>query len=188
MSTPAAPPADDVTLEEMHFRRVDMKAFRRSDGLFEVVGRVTDQKPHDFIGPSGGKLFPANVPLHDITVRLVFDVEMVVRAASATTVTAPYDDCHLAPPTLECLVGTKMGAGWRAECKRRLGGERGCTHMLELLAPMSTTAYQALTIVRAGEPERMTKHGVPAKVNSCFAYGDERAIVKVRWPAHYKGK
>ena len=37
-----------VTKEELHFRRIDMRGYRRSDGLFEVEGRVTDRKSYDF--------------------------------------------------------------------------------------------------------------------------------------------
>ena len=38
----------DPTREELHFRRIDMRGYRRSDGLLEVEGRVTDRKPTDF--------------------------------------------------------------------------------------------------------------------------------------------
>ena len=34
--------------EELHWRRIDMRAWRRSDELFELEGRVTDRKPYDF--------------------------------------------------------------------------------------------------------------------------------------------
>jgi len=37
-----------VAREELHFRRIDMRGYRRSDGLYEVEGRVTDVKPRDF--------------------------------------------------------------------------------------------------------------------------------------------
>lgn len=32
----------DITREELHFRRIDMRGYRRSDDLYEVEGRVTD--------------------------------------------------------------------------------------------------------------------------------------------------
>jgi len=45
---PASTVDADVTRNELHFRRIDIRGFRRSDGLFEVEGRVVDRKPHDF--------------------------------------------------------------------------------------------------------------------------------------------
>lgn len=44
-----------VTREELHFRRIDMRGYRRSDGRYEIEGRVIDRKPHDFASASGGR-------------------------------------------------------------------------------------------------------------------------------------
>jgi hypothetical protein len=69
-----------------------MRGFRRSDGLFEVEGRVTDRKPHDF-EPIYGQPVPAGAPMHDMGVRLVFDDDMVVRDVQTFTDAAPYEVC-----------------------------------------------------------------------------------------------
>ena len=44
--TENSPDDDAVTREELHFRRIDMRGWRRSDGLYEVEGRVIDHKPN----------------------------------------------------------------------------------------------------------------------------------------------
>ena len=49
----------DTTREELHFRRIDMRGYRRSDGLFEVEGRVTDRKTQDFSPLVGNLHVPA---------------------------------------------------------------------------------------------------------------------------------
>ena len=61
---------EEIGREELHFRRIDMRAWRRADGLYEVEGRVTDHKPHDFTTADGMKRVPANEPIHDMGVRL----------------------------------------------------------------------------------------------------------------------
>ena len=38
-------PDEQVIREEIHHCRIEMRGFRRSDGLYEVEGRVTDRKP-----------------------------------------------------------------------------------------------------------------------------------------------
>ena len=181
-------PDDGITREQIHLRRIELRGFKRSDGLFEIVGRVTDEKPHDFRSASGNKVVPANTPLHDISVRLIIDIDMVVQEVSASTASAPYGDCFSAAPTLACLKGLKIAAGWRSEVRRLLGGAQSCTHMLELLVPMATAAYQALTVERAGRPEVLNKEGLPIKLDSCYAYANHRQIAKERWPEHYTGK
>jgi hypothetical protein len=177
----------EVTREELHFRRIDMRGWRRSDGLYEVEGRVTDRKPHDFTSPNGTKRVPAGEPIHDMGVKLVFDTDMTVHDVSAFTASAPYDDCGSAGATLQVLKGLRIAGGWSGEVRRRLGGAQSCTHLMEILIPMATAAYQTLTMVRMGRPDVLDANGKPAKVDSCFAYASDRGVVMRRWPDFYTG-
>jgi hypothetical protein len=181
-------PNDPLTREELHFRRIDMRGWRRSDGLFEVEGRVTDRKPHEFQVPNGTKVVPANAPLHDMGVKLVFDDNMLVHDVFAFTDAAPYTDCLAAGPTLQTLKGMRIAAGWGAEVTRRLAGANSCTHLMQLLIPMGTTAFQSLTTVRMDRPEPVNAEGKPVKINSCFAYAADRSLVMHKWPAFYTGQ
>lgn len=177
----------EVTREELHFRRIDMRGWRRSDGLYEVEGRVTDRKPHDFTSPNGTKLVPAGTPMHDMGVRLVFDDAMVVRAVSTFTESAPYADCLMGGEALQSLKGLRIAGGWSREVRTRLGGAQSCTHLMELLIPMATTAYQSLTLLRAGRPDVLDRDGRPVKVDSCYAYASDREVVMRKWPGFYTG-
>ena len=40
--------------------------------------------------------------------------------------------------------GLRVGPGWRRAVRARLGGVQGCTHPVELLGPLATTAYQTV--------------------------------------------
>ena len=182
-----AEPTDDVTREELHFRRIDLRGWRRSDGLYEIEGRITDRKPHEFRSPNGTKVIPAGEPLHDMGAKLVFDDDMVVREVSAFTDSAPYDDCFDAGQTLQVLKGLRIAGGWSAEVRKRLGGAQSCTHLSEILISMATAAYQALTVVRAGRPDVVDAAGRPVKVDSCYAYASGRRLVMRRWPNFYTG-
>lgn len=85
---------EDVTREQLHHRSIEMRGFRRSDGLYEFEGRVVDRKPHDFEA-IGGRLVPAHEAIHDMAVRLVFDDRMVVHDVRTFTAAAPYAICPL---------------------------------------------------------------------------------------------
>ena len=176
---------DEVTREELHFRRIDMRGWRRSDGLFEVEGRVIDRKPHAFKVPNGSKVVAANAPLHDMGVKLVFDDAMLVHEVFAFTDAAPYTDCLAAGDSLQTLKGMRIAAGWSAEVTRRLAGVTSCTHLMQLLIPMGTTAFQSLTTLRMKRPEPLKADGQPAKINSCYAYAADRSVVMHRWPMFY---
>jgi hypothetical protein len=179
---------DGLTREELHFRRIDMRGWRRSDGLFEVEGRVTDRKPHEFKVPNGTKVVPANAALHDMGVKLVFDDNMLVHDVFAFTDAAPYTDCLTAGTTLQTLKGLRIAAGWSSEVTRRLAGANSCTHLMQLLIPMGTTAFQSLTTLRMNLPDALDDAGQPKKINSCYAYAADRSVVMHKWPAFYTGK
>lgn len=180
-------PADaDVTREELHFRRIDMRGYRRSDGLFEVEGRVTDRKPHDFTPFSGGRKVAAQEPIHDMGVRLVYDEHLRVHDVDTFTNAAPYAQCPEGGRALKSLVGLRMTSGWTREVRNHLGGARSCTHLMELLIPMATTAFQSLSALGFTRIERLDATGRPTKIDSCYAYGAQREIVRRRWPEYYR--
>lgn len=162
-----------------------MQGYRRSDGFYELEARVTDRKPHAFTTPDG-EAVPARQPIHDMGVRLVFDVDLVVHAVETFTDAAPYADCPEGGRALQALKGMKIGRGWSREVRSRLGGARSCTHLMELLIPMATAAYQSLTAVRRNEAERRDASGRPLKIDSCYAYAAHREIVLRRWPEFHR--
>ena len=176
-----------VTREELHFRRIDMRGWRRSDGLYEVEGRVIDQKPQVYKSPNGFKVVPPGEPIHDMGVKLVFDEDMLVHSVSAFTASAPFDDCFAAGKSLQTIKGLRIAGGWSSEVRRRLGGAQSCTHLIGILIPMGTVAYQSLTKVRYSRPQKVNFEGVPVKVDSCYAYAANRELVMRKWPGSYTG-
>lgn len=174
-----------ITREELHFRRIDMRGFRRSDGLYEVEGRVTDRKRFDFQSPHGFKHIPAGEPIHDMGVRLAYDTDMTVREVATFTDSAPYGDCFDAGRALQVLVGERMVSGWSAAVRRLLSGATTCTHLKELLIPMGTVAYQTLSQYRFARPHVTDAEGRPVKLDSCYAYARHRDVVRRVWPDWY---
>ena len=55
---------------------------------------------------------------------------------------------------MRVIVGERIRGGWSMMVKAKLGGAAGCTHLMELLIPMATAAYQTLSSVRLARPGR----------------------------------
>ncbi len=172
----------DKGLEELHFRRIDMRGFKRGDGLFEVRAQVVDRKTEDFVPWTGQRFVPAGEAIHDLGVRLVFDAGMTVVEVSTFTTSAPYAVCSGGGQALQSLVGLRMASGWNKEVRSRLSGARSCTHLMELLTPMATVAFQTLGFLRRQSAERPDDTGRPVKSDSCYAYGADREVVLRQWP------
>jgi hypothetical protein len=178
--------AEPVTREELHHRQIDLRTYRRSDGLFEVSAHLTDRKTRDFKPQAGKRDFPAGAPIHDMGVTLVFDIDMVIRAADTFMASHPYDACPGGGDTLGALVGLRIGAGWNSKVRERLPSCDTCTHLKELLTPLATAAIQGMVGLRASTLEARDKDGKPSKIDSCYAYAATREIVKEHWPEHYR--
>jgi hypothetical protein len=163
-----------------------MHGYAREDGLFDIEGHLTDRKPFDF-QVTFGPLRAAGVAIHEMWVRLTIDSELVVRELAASSDHAPYRDCQGAPDTLSALVGLRIGGGWKREIKERLGGARSCTHLVEMLAPMGTTAIQALVTQLREIPLPAQAGGRPRQIDTCFAMASPRRAAALRWPDHYTG-
>jgi hypothetical protein len=168
---------DLVTREELHYRKVDLRFLRRSDALYEVEGCLVDTKTHPFRGMLAEKETLPGEHLHDITVRLVLDSDLLVHAADAVMHATPFSICPGASRTLEPLVGLSIGAGWHKRIRELLGGAASCTHIVELLGPMATTAIHGLA------PQRVATIGDPgndsqrrAWMNSCYAFAADREV------------
>ena len=185
-TTASASTGFSVTREELHFRRIDMRGYRRSDGLFEVEGRVTDSKSHEFVHPAPGRTVPAGGLIHDMGVRLVFDEQMVVHDVLTFTDSAPYATCHDGARALQSIKGLRMAGGWSREVRARLRGARSCTHLMEILIPMATAAHQSLGFLRVTQPEKLDAAGRPLQIDSCYAYAADGEVVLHRWPRFHR--
>ena len=182
------PLANPVPREELHCRTIEMRGYRREDGLYDIEGRITDVKTHPFTSIGGRSVEPGN-HLHDMWVRLVIDEDMLVIDVQATTDASPYAACPGAAPGLSVLKGERMAKGWRAAISKKLAGVDGCTHIKELLNAMGSAAYQSLTPIRkAREAVMIHDKRRPAGIDSCFAHASDGSLVLHRWPEFHTGK
>ncbi len=186
--TDAVPlPASAVSREEVHHRAIDFRGYRRSDGLYEIVGTISDRKARDFSPFAETTVVPAGQPIHDMRVCLVFDDDMIVRAVETGTAAFPYADCPRGGDALQALVGASLSRGWNNEVRQRLPRSETCTHLRELLTPLASAAYQAMSEFRRHLIEaELTDPGRPARIDSCYAYGATRERVKRLWPRHHR--
>jgi len=178
-------PHDDVTREEIHHRQIDMRGYRRSDGLFEASAILIDSKSHDFTPPGGARTARSHTPIHDMGVTLIFDADMIVRDVRTVMRAHPYDTCPGGGDSLRALIGLRIGAGWNGEVRKRLPSCDTCTHLKELLGPLASTAFQTMVGLRPSALNDRDSDGRPVKIDSCHAYGATRDLVKRLWPDHH---
>lgn len=173
--------------DKLHVRRIDVRGYRRHDGLVEVEAHIVDTKTLPFDVGSRDRILPPGEHLHDMSIRLAVDGDYVVMEALAVTDAAPHRVCPSAAGSIAQLKGLKIGAGWNRAIRDRLGGAQGCTHLSELLAQMATIVFQTLAPERIAAEGPLDANGRPFKIDSCYAYATHREMVQMRWPEHYDG-
>ncbi|MFQ5971951.1 MAG: DUF2889 domain-containing protein [Alphaproteobacteria bacterium] len=173
--------------ELIHERHVHCHGYRRADGLWDIEGHLTDTKTYDFENQDRGTV-EAGTPVHDMWIRLTIDDRFLVRDVIAVTDRGPFRVCADITPNFQRLKGLKIGPGWSRNVRRLLGGTEGCTHLVELLGPMATTAFQTIFPLRQREAEsKRTPGRKPRLLNTCHVFKSDGETVRKHWPEFYTG-
>jgi hypothetical protein len=186
MPLSAAPPREPI-----HTRRIDCRGYRRADGLWDIEGHLTDVKAYDFDTQFRGHV-AAGEPVHEMWVRITVDDELTIRAIEAVTDNSPFPAvCPAIAPNFQRLQGLAIRPGFLSEVRRLLGGVQGCTHLVELMGPLATTAFQTIVPYRDRLRRESGAKRDPAKkprlLDTCHALASASEVVKRLWPDFYTG-
>ncbi|MOA05141.1 hypothetical protein D3C78_1247260 [compost metagenome] len=147
-----------------------------------------DTKPHDV--EDVYRTIPAGDPFHRMRVVMTVDSDFVIRNLSAFTDAAPTPYCAGITTAYAALEGVKVGPGFRNVVAERLGGDKGCTHLTELLGPMATTLYQSTMHMwveaqrQRVESDASYEPPTPFVIGSCHGYrtdGEPARRLQQRW-------
>lgn len=195
---PLSPP---VGRQQLHTRRVTCQGFFREDGLWDIEGRITDEKSYEHSNEWRGPLKAGDF-VHDMSIRLTVDHKFTILDVEAVTDHSPYRVCGNIAPDFKKLIGLRIGGGFHRAVRERLGGVHGCTHIVELLGPVATTAFQTVSSGKARELNRShrAKTGTlpkadeaapkpkeprrPYVIDTCHAWSSSGEVVK-RWAPHF---
>ena len=179
----------------LHTRTIACEGFLRDDGLWDIEARIIDFKEYAYSEPERG-LRESGSHVHDMMVRLTLDKSMVVHAIETTMLANPYEVCVSALPAYKKLIGARVGSGWRKAVNEAVGGDKGCTHVRELLFPMATVAFQTISGWREDGAELETERqapplnaqGLPYFVGGCKAWSFDSPVTRREFPQFFLRK
>lgn len=180
---PLLPPTSRRALT--HTRTIQVDAFIRDDGLWELDAHITDIKASDLELARG--ILPAGEAVHDLWLRLTLDNLYTVVEVAVHSEAMPYPGhCNTVAPVYNQLVGLNLLKGFRYMLKERVGGALACTHLTELAQILPTVALQAFsgeTSIGSTAPTRLsTGDKKPFQVGSCYALRSDGAVVAQFYP------
>ena len=180
------PLSTPISRKLIHRRSVQCRGYQREDGLWDIEGHLVDTKTYAFTNRERGEIAPGE-PVHEMWLRLTVDDELLVRAVEAVTDAGPFSVCPAITDRFQQLRGLRIGHGWRQRVYKLLGGVNGCTHLVELLGPVATTAFQTIYPIKSRRQESRPDAKKPLMLDSCHALASEGEIVKRHWPQFYTG-
>ena len=191
---PFPPPASRTHL---HNRAINCQGYLRDDGLWDIEAVIVDTKTYPFDNRWRGNL-KAGTPVHNMGLRLTIDRNFTVQAVATTMDDQPHEMCSSVLENYQCLIGLRIAPGWNRKVKELLGGVQGCTHLVELLGPMATVAFQTMASDTVKEMARKANPAMypdqqtdpeqkPFVLNSCFTWNSDGAAVQEVYPLHFTG-
>ncbi len=178
--------------EHIHTRRIECRGYQRKDGLWDIEGHLVDTKTYGWHSDYRGEVAPG-VPVHEMWLRLTVDEDLLIHEVEAASDFHPFNLCPTVTPNFAALKGLRIGPGWRRQVRARVGGVKGCTHLVELLWPIATPAFQSIFPAREkrarehGETMGHERRGRPELIDSCRALAGDSEVVKRYWPDYYTG-
>ena len=169
--------------EAIHTRQIECQGYLRDDGLWDIEANLTDVKSYSVERNWRGAVAPGD-PIHDLWVRLTVDDDLLIIAIETASDVTPYAECPNVAKNFQALVGVRIAPGWKRQIKSRVGGVKGCTHIVELMNVLATVAFQ--TIFSLKEKSLMADGKRPPMLDNCLAWSTSGPVVKAQYPAWYK--
>ena len=178
-----------VEREKKHHRKIDCIGYLRKDGLWDIEAHLFDTRTYDcgYDKSHRNGLIKAGEPVHDMWVRLTMDLDFVIHEAIASSDQTPFAICPHAAQEMRSLVGIKIGLGWMKQVRERIGSRHSCTHLMDLLGPLSATAYQTLHSALEERAAQQPSRDKPMILDTCIALSTDGEVVRKRWPEFYTG-
>ena len=179
------PNSPEVTRKQLHTRKIECRGFERSDGLWDIEAILIDTKNQEYINHERG-LVSSGEPIHKMTVTVTLDIDLIIRDIKVVMEYTPYNLCKSASDTMNNLIGLKIAAGWMKKARKRVGRTESCTHVMELLGPISSAAYQTMHWAIEERENTKPNRGDPMILDQCKTLARNSAVVKVMWPEFHQ--
>lgn len=131
-----------------HQRTIIASGYKRDDELWDLEAKLVDIKavdfPNAYRGKNTGGVILAGEPLHGLMLRVVVDINLIIREVEVNMEFTPYMACGNIRNAYQSAIGIKIEAGFLRKINELFKGVKGCAHITELWSTIGTLAYQTL--------------------------------------------
>jgi hypothetical protein len=136
---------------QIHSRGIEVTTYTAGAGAVIVEGRLTDTrfKPTYYLS---GDMRPPGI-VHNMVIRMrVAGIDLTIEDIDVVMDAVPREECRETLNALLPVKGMQIKAGFTEQVKARVGGPKGCTHLVALLLAMAPAAVQGAWAAMAQNP------------------------------------
>ena len=176
--------------EKKHHRKIDCEGYLRSDGLWDIDVHMVDTRTYDCTYDEFHRdgMIRAGEPVHDMWLRFTIDLDFIIHDVQAASDQTPFSICPRAADSMRDMIGLRIGYGWIRQVRERIGTDRSCTHLMDLLGQLAATAYQTLHASIEEREALQQDREKPPILDTCLALSSSGDVVRNLWPEFYTPK
>jgi Protein of unknown function (DUF2889) len=167
--------------EKLHTRNIEISTYDYNGQKIIVEGFLKDDRFQESRVITG-ETFPSGV-IHHMAIRLLVNCSnLLIEDIDVDLISVPRKVCC---ETIRCLVSIKgltITKGFTSKVKKLAGGNKGCTHLVELLLAMAPAAIQGYAAYQSKKPAvfdpNRAKMILQFLVNTCRAWRENGPLVK----------
>jgi len=173
---------DLIHTPPVHERRLELRAYAVENDQLIVEGWLKDDR---FVSryQLDGSLSPPG-KIHRICVRMLMGGwPLSILDAEAEMPVVPHEECPDTQETVKALIGLTITHGYGDRVLERIGGVKGCAHMVQLIISMGNTALHGYWSHQLQQPLQLTDTpeempGLDYVVDSCMLWKKDGPLIQ----------
>jgi hypothetical protein len=166
--------------KKVHTRKIEISSYDYDEQRIIVEGVLKDDRFQDSYGITGEK-FPKGV-IHHMAIRLLVNCSnLMIEDFNVEPISLPHEACRETFDCLAAIKGMTITRGFTLKIKKMAGGERGCTHLVELLLAMAPTVVQGAAAHQSQKMLSFDYHQTKAMLqfltNTCRVWREDGPFV-----------
>jgi hypothetical protein len=170
----------DRKQQQVHNRKIDIYTYEYDQTAVVVEGRLTDNRFRSTFYFNGDSRPPGIV--HDMIIRMIVrGPNLTIEDIDVEMVGVPRDVCRQTRGSLEPVKGMKISSGFTEKVKAKVGGAKGCSHLVALLLAMAPAAIQGSWTAVTQHPIDPTNYSDKALEfleNTCWIWRADGELMK----------
>jgi hypothetical protein len=168
--------------KKLHSRNIEITTYDYDGQRIIVEGFLKDERFQESHVVTGEK-FPSGV-IHHLAIRLLVNCSnLLIEDIAVDLISVPRKVCRESIDCLAPIKGLTITKGFTSKVKKLAGGNKGCTHLVELLLAMAPAVFQGFGTQQSQKPSDFDSDQAKMisqfLVNTCHVWREDGPLVEM---------